>query len=125
MNDKQYYACPIHFDVMKCLFSTGHFTTLSEGLYQIKEYNNCIFALYFNSDQDIKIHCSISVNKISRNSISQLNANHYLMAVIQNGIIECRCPEYTEKINVTPPLTVIVFPKKMFCLYSICHNTNH
>ena len=71
-----------------------------------KGNNNCALALYFERDQDIKVCWSISVNKISRNSITQLGLNHYLLTVIQNSTIEHRYPWCTDTRNITPSVAV-------------------
>ena len=54
----------------------------------------------------------ITINKISKNSITLLSPNHYQMAVIQTSPIECRCPVYTDTKHVNLLLALKIIPER-------------
>ena len=99
-DNEQYYICQVNMDIMKCLVSKGHYFSLSRGLYPVQGSNDCILVLYFNNDNAITTYCSITLNTVYKNSVTQLSPNHYLMSLIQYSSIQHRCPGYTnETIN--------------------------
>ena len=63
-------------------------------------YMDCALALYFTDDCAIKMHCSITVNAICKNSVTQLSLNHYLKAVIQSSYVKCICRGYIDTKTV-------------------------
>ena len=63
-DDEKYFTHPIDMDIMKCLVSKGHYSSLSCGLYPIYNHTDCALALYFKNDIQIKSICPISVNNI-------------------------------------------------------------
>ena len=58
-NDEQHYTLPIEMDIIKCLGSKAHFSSLSGDLYPVKDSKECVLALYFMDNKDIKTHCSV------------------------------------------------------------------
>ena len=70
---EQYYTHPVDMDIMKCLISKGLYCSLSVGLYPVQEYRNCAISLYFNKYNAIKSYYSITVNTITKNSVTQLS----------------------------------------------------
>ena len=107
---EQHYTEPIDLGIMKGLVYTGHCSSLSGDLDAVKGNNDCAAALNFNTKIS-KIHCSISVKHISRNSIIQMSPKHYLMAIMQNSTVECKCSAYTVIRSITPPLAIIILPE--------------
>ena len=63
-------------------------------------------------DPDFKICCSISINNISKVSVSQLSPNDHLMAVIQNSTIEYRYPGYRDLRIIALLLLIIILPER-------------
>ena len=100
-DDEKFFTHPIDMDIMKCLISKGHYSSLSGGLYPIYNHTGCTLALYLKDDIQIKSFSPISVNNIASNFIVQLNPNQYLLAVIKRSPIEYRCPRSTEN-NISP-----------------------
>ena len=82
-DDEKYFTHPIDMDIMKCLISKGHYSSLSGVLYCICKHIDCALALYIKNDIQIKSFCQISVNNIASNFIVQLNSNQYLLAIMK------------------------------------------
>ena len=101
-NDEQNYTCPPDMDIMKCLYG---------GLCPVPGSTGGGLDLYLNNYNVIKLHCSITVNTITKNSMTQLKPNHYLMTVIKLNPIKCRCPDFTDRKTINPPLAVISIPE--------------
>ena len=93
---QKYYTNWIDIDIMKCLISKQDYCYLSGGLYPVSGSTDFTLALNFNKDNVIKSFCSITVNTITKDSITQLSPNLYLISVIQSSSIECRCTGYTD-----------------------------
>ena len=83
--------------------------------------------LYFESDQDLEMCCSISVNIISRNSITKLIPNHYLMILIQTALKNrgvhghngARDKRHHLSLSINNPA------RRILHLYSRFHNTSY
>ena len=74
-----------------------------KGLCYIQDSSDCALALYFNSDKIIKTYCSVSVNNISKNTVTQRTLNYNLIDVIKKSILECKCYGYMDARNISPP----------------------
>ena len=70
-DDKQYCTGLVDMDIMKCLISKGTIG-LSGGFYPVHRHTHCALSLCFNNDYAIKSYCSITVNAITKNSVTQL-----------------------------------------------------
>ena len=111
-DDEHYYARQIDMDIMKCLVSKGHYCSSLGVLYPADVSDDWALALYSNDDHVIKAHCPITVNTISKNSITQLWPNHYLMDTIPTRSIEHRCPGCTDIKIVNLLLVLIIIPEE-------------
>ena len=71
-NSEQYYVDPIGIDILKCLFFRGHFSSLSEGLYQLQGSSDFALALYFNNDKRTKRNFLVSVSNYWLKSVIKI-----------------------------------------------------
>ena len=67
---------------MKWLALKGCHCSISGSIYPVQGSTDCALALYFNDDHTVKSHCPIKVTTITRNSVTQLSSDHYLISVI-------------------------------------------
>ena len=100
--------------IIKCLVSKGNYCSISGGLYRVQHSKDCALALYFNDDNAIKSNCSITVKTINKNSVMQINPNHYLMSVIHSSNVECRCSGFTNSKTVKLPLALITIQEEFY-----------
>ena len=108
-NDEQYYTHPIDMDIMKCLISKASYCSLVGGPCSAQGGRDCALVLNFNKDNAIKSYCLITINTITKNSITQLILNHYLMSLCKPSSTEHRYPSYTDSKTVNPPLALRMF----------------
>ena len=49
-DNAKFYTHPLYMVIMKYLASKGHYSSLSGGLFPMKNSKNCALALYFQND---------------------------------------------------------------------------
>ena len=99
-DQSHYYAHPMEINIMKYFVFKGHFCSLSWGIYPVKGSNEYALGLYFNININIQNYCSVSVNNIMTNTITQIKSKFLPHGCSKKLHHKQRCPGNMDTRNV-------------------------
>ena len=67
MGSEWYYKCPVSTEIIKCLLSEDHYSSLSGGLLPVQAHTDCALVFCFTNDNAVKTSCTIIVKTITKN----------------------------------------------------------
>ena len=71
-NDEQYYTHPVDMDIMTCLLSKGHYSSISGSIHPVQASTDCTLELNFSDKYAFTSYCFITVNTIPKIQLPNL-----------------------------------------------------
>ena len=80
---------------------------LEQALYPVKLVTWCVYALFMDDEELIRIDCKYSVTEVSGNRAISLGVYLWAISSIRQEQLQVRCLEETHVIEIQPPLQIV------------------
>ena len=105
--DSMFITLPTAMNVRLCLMTKGHLCMFDQALYPVDNTNWCIYALFINDINKIKINCVLKPLNQTTNLAYSLDGYLWAISTLASEKLQIRCVMETHVVTIHPPLQIV------------------
>ena len=87
--------------------SEGHFCSLKNALYHVRNSDLCLSSQFLRNDKLIERNCKLSITNFTKPQAVYLDPGHWAIYVKDIDQMEISCNSHTHVKTISPPLTFV------------------